>query len=139
MRYTDRSGADELGLHDECLDAEFQASAIFVRKNLGAWTGRDEAALQNRLARDAAFAEEFGRVERVWEAIGRYAGASPELTALHRQAVVNARRARLGILPSAPPRERHQGATVATCIVLTVARCIRLSGRWLVHFFRRHP
>lgn len=138
MRYTDRSRADELRLHDDCLDAEFHASAIFARRYLGPWTSHDEAGLQSRLAQDAAFAEEFGRVERVWEAIGRYAGASPELAALHRQAVVNAHRARLRILPSAPPREPHQGATVATYLVLTVARCIRLSGRWLLHFFIRH-
>jgi hypothetical protein len=137
MPYTDRSGADELRLHDDGLDAEFQASAIFARKSLGVWTGHDEAALQNRLAQDAAFAEEFGRVERVWEAIG-YAAASPELAALHRQALVNAHRARLRILPSVRPREPHQGATAATRIVLTVARWIGLSGRWLVHLFIRH-
>lgn len=138
MRYTDRSGADELGLHDECLDDEFQASALFARKNLGPWSGHDEAALQNRLAQDAAFAEEFGRVERVWEAIGRYAGTSPELAALHRQAVVNARRARLRILAGARPRGPRRGANAAIRIVLTVARWIGLSGRRLRHFFTSH-
>lgn len=76
-------------------DLDGQAAEAYVRCRQGPWSAADQAALEARLADDAAFAEAFRRAGRLWRSVGTHA-AAPELMAMREQAIARARRRSAG-------------------------------------------
>jgi transmembrane sensor len=71
-------------------DLEAQAAEQFLSRRAGNWTASDERDHTERLE-DPAFADAYGRVERVWDGVAQQPNR-PEFLSLREQALARARR-----------------------------------------------
>ncbi|MGH3427895.1 MAG: FecR family protein [Mycobacteriales bacterium] len=107
---------------------EDEASDTFVQQLHGEWTPADQAILEARLGRDAAYADAYRRVEQSWEALGRHA-ETPELIRYREEALAFARRTnvRRWLRPAPLTRARWRLTMAAGLCTLAIAVAWQLS------------
>ncbi len=107
---------------------EDEASAALLQPLQGEWTREEQTALEARLSADREYARAYGRVEKVWAALGAHAG-SPELMRRREEAIAYARgvSGRRWLRPSRRARARWYAAAAACGAALVAAAVWQLS------------
>ena len=107
---------------------EEEASEIFVQHLHGEWTPADQAAFEERLERDPAFADAYCHVEASWDSLDKHA-ETPELMGYREEAISYARNASAARWLRVNPYTRRpwRVAAAAAGIALVIATGWQLS------------
>jgi transmembrane sensor len=107
---------------------EEEASDTFVQRLQGDWSPADQAALEARLERDAAFADAYRRVNESWSALDTHA-ESAQLMGYREEALAYARKLSAGrwLKDNRYARRPWRTAAAAACVALGLATAWQLS------------